>query len=52
MKLIMANSLNNVTPLFRNAILYKDKIYFCGSVTANGRVACRASMNRPDGRQL
>ena len=38
MKLIMANSLNNVTPLFRNAILYKDKIYFCGSVSANGRV--------------
>ena len=37
-KLIMANSLNGVTPLFRNAILYKDKIYFCGSVTANGRV--------------
>ena len=37
MKLIMAKSLNNVTPLFRNAILYKDKIYFCGSVTANGR---------------
>ena len=37
MKLIMANSLNGVTPLFRNAILYKDKIYFCGSVTANGR---------------
>lgn len=38
MKLIMANSLNNVAPQFRNAILYKDKIYFCGSVTANGRV--------------
>lgn len=37
-KLIMANSLNSVTPLFRNAILYKDKIYFCGSVSANGRV--------------
>ena len=37
-KLIMANSLNGVTPLFRNAILYKDKLYFCGSVTANGRV--------------
>ena len=36
-KLIMANSLNGVTPLFRNAILYKDKIYFCGSVSANGR---------------
>ena len=27
-----------VTPLFRYAILYKDKIYFCGSVSANGRV--------------
>ena len=26
MKLIMANSLNNVTPLFRNAILYKDMV--------------------------
>ena len=38
MKLIMAKSVNGVTPTFRNAILYKDKIYFCGSVTANGRV--------------
>ena len=38
MKLLMAKSVNGVTPTFRNAILYKDKIYFCGSVTANGRV--------------
>lgn len=37
MKLLMAKSVNGVTPTFRNAILYKDKIYFCGSVTANGR---------------
>ena len=36
-KLLMANSLNGVAPLFRNAIRYKDKLYFCGSVNANGR---------------
>lgn len=36
-KLLMANSLNGVAPLFRNAIRYQDKLYFCGSVTANGR---------------
>lgn len=25
------------TPMFRNAVAYKDKLYFCGSVHANGR---------------
>lgn len=30
--LLMAKSLNGIAPLFRNAILYNDKIYFCGSV--------------------
>ena len=32
MKLLMSKSLNGIAPLFRNAIRYKDKIYFCGSV--------------------
>lgn len=36
-KLLMAKSFNNIAPQFRNAIAYKDKLYFCGSVTANGR---------------
>lgn len=37
MKLIMSLSLNNIAPQFRNAIAYNDKLYFCGSVVANGR---------------
>ena len=37
MTLLMSKSLNGIAPLFRNAIRYKDKLYFCGSVNANGR---------------
>lgn len=37
MTLLMSKSLNGVSPLFRNAIQYKDKLYFCGSVNTNGR---------------
>lgn len=31
-KLLMSQSLNGKGPLFRNAMRYKDKLYFCGSV--------------------
>ncbi len=37
MKLILANSLNNIAPLFRNAIEYNGKLYFCGSVNENNK---------------
>ena len=37
MTLLMSKSHNGISPLFRNAIRYKDKLYFCGSVNANGR---------------
>ena len=37
MTLLMSKSLNGIAPLFRNAIRYKDKLYFCGSVNTNGR---------------
>lgn len=37
MKLLLSKSMNGVAPLFRNAVAYKDKLYFCGSVYANGR---------------
>lgn len=37
MKLLLSKSMNGVAPLFRNAVAYKDKLYFCGSVHANGR---------------
>lgn len=37
MTLLMSQSLNGIAPLFRNAIRYKDKLYFCGSVSTNGR---------------
>ena len=36
-KLLMSNSLNGVAPLFRNAIAYNGKLYFCGSVHVNGK---------------
>ena len=36
-KLLMSNSLNGMAPLFRNAIAYNGKLYFCGSVHVNGR---------------
>ena len=34
-KLLMSNSLNGYAPLFRNAIAYNGKLYFCGSVHVN-----------------
>ena len=37
MKLLLSRSKNDVAPMFRNAVAYKDKLYFCGSVHANGR---------------
>ena len=36
-KLLMSNSLNHYAPLFRNAIVYNGKLYFCGSVHVNGK---------------
>ena len=36
-KLLMSNSLNHMAPLFRNAIAYNGKLYFCGSVHVNGK---------------
>ena len=36
-KLLMSNSLNGMAPLFRNAIIYNGKLYFCGSVHVNGK---------------
>ena len=36
-KLLMSHSLNGMAPLFRNAIAYNGKLYFCGSVHVNGR---------------
>jgi len=35
-KLLLSESLNGVAPLFRNAVIYKGKLYFCGSVRTNG----------------
>lgn len=37
MKLLLSKSMNDVAPMLRNAVAYKDKLYFCGSVHANGR---------------
>lgn len=36
-KLLMSNSLNGYAPLFRNAIAYNGKLYFCGSVHVDGK---------------
>lgn len=36
-KLLMSNTLNGYAPMFRNAIAYNGKLYFCGSVHVNGR---------------
>ncbi len=33
LELLMADSQNGISPLFRNGIVYKDKLYFCGSVS-------------------
>ena len=38
-KLLMSASLNGKGPLFRNAMRYKDKLYFCGSVRNKGAKA-------------
>lgn len=35
-KLLLSESLNGVAPLFRNAVSYKGKLYFCGSVRTSG----------------
>lgn len=35
-KVLMSGTLNGQTPLFRNAIEYKGKLYFCGSVGGGG----------------
>ena len=35
-KVLMSGSLNGKTPLFRNAIEYNGKLYFCGSVGGGG----------------
>ena len=35
-KLLLSESLNGVGPLFRNAVSYKGKLYFCGSIRTNG----------------
>ena len=35
-KLLMAKSFNGYTPLFRNALEYNGKLYFCGSVGGGG----------------
>ena len=36
-KLLMSNSFNGYAPLFRNAIAYNGKLYFCGSVHVDGK---------------
>lgn len=35
-KVLMSGTLNGQTPLFRNAIEYKGKLYFCGGVGGGG----------------
>lgn len=37
LKLLMSQSSNGIAPLFRNGVVYNGKLYFCGSVKANGR---------------
>ena len=41
-KVLMSGTLNGQTPLFRNAIEYKGKLYFCGSVGGGGIGFCPA----------
>lgn len=36
LKLLMSQSSNGIAPLFRNGVVYNGKLYFCGSVRANG----------------
>ena len=42
-KLLMSGSYNGYTPLFRNALEYHGKLYFCGSVGGGGIGFCPAS---------
>lgn len=35
-KLLISDSFNGVAPFFRNAVSYKGKLYFCGTVRYNG----------------
>lgn len=35
-KLLISDSLNGIAPFFRNAVSYKGKLYFCGTVRYNG----------------
>ena len=37
LKLLMSQSTNGIAPLFRNGVVFDGKLYFCGSVKANGR---------------
>lgn len=37
LKLLMSLSSNGIAPLFRNGVVFNGKLYFCGSVKANGR---------------
>ncbi|WP_295268462.1 hypothetical protein [uncultured Catenibacterium sp.] len=43
-KLLMSKSTTGQSPTFRNAIEYKDKLYFCGAVTEKGTVAALPSI--------
>ncbi len=35
--LLMSKSMNGTSALFRNAVVYNNKLYFCGSVNKDGR---------------
>lgn len=43
-KLLMSNSTTGQSPTFRNAIEYKDKLYFCGAVAEKGTQAALPSI--------
>ena len=44
LKLLMSNSTTGQSPTFRNAIEYKDKLYFCGAVAEKGSRASLPSI--------
>ena len=44
LKLLMSKSTTGQSPTFRNAIEYKDKLYFCGAVTEKGTQAALPSI--------
>ena len=44
LKLLMSNSTTEQSPTFRNAIEYKDKLYFCGAVAEKGSRAALPSI--------